>query len=256
VIKVGTSGYSYQDWKGPFYPERLHPSGMLEFYARHFTAVELNTTFYHIPEARTMEAIARKAGGRVEIAVKANQGLTHTREGWAKVLPLFKEALKPLEEIEALGCVLAQFPYSFKNTTENQEHLCHLKEGIAPVPLVAEFRHRGWIREEIFRLMEREAIGFCSVDEPRLPNLPPPIVKVTSRIGYVRFHGRNRATWWEHQEPSERYDYLYSEEELLEWVPKIRSLAKMTEKCFVFFNNHPKGQAVANARMLLSLLAE
>lgn len=256
MIKVGTSGYSYQDWKGPFYPEHLLASGMLGFYARHFDAVELNSSFYRIPEPRMMEAITRKAGGRVEFAVKAHQDLTHSREGWARALPTFLKALKPLEDAEALGCVLLQFPYSFRNTPENTEHLLRLKEGFASVPLVVEFRHRGWIREETFRLLEECGIGFCCVDEPRLPGLPPPLVKATSRIGYVRFHGRNQARWWEHKEAWERYDYLYTEEELREWVPKIKALAQATEKCFVFFNNHPKGQAVSNARLMMQLLAE
>lgn len=256
MIKVGTSGYSYEDWRGIFYSERLPPSRMLEFYARHFEAVELNSPFYRIPEPRMMEAIVKKAGGRVEFAVKANQNLTHRREGTTSALPLFREALRPFEEAGILGCVLAQFPYSFRNVPENREHLLRLRDGFNPIPLVVEFRHRGWIREEVFRLLMEHAIGFCSVDEPKLPNLPPPVVKATSQIGYVRFHGRNQASWWEHKEAWERYDYLYSEEELKEWVPKIKTLAQATEKCFVFFNNHPKGQAIQNAQMMIRLLAE
>lgn len=254
MIKVGTSGYSYQDWKGPFYPEGLPASRMLEFYASHFHAVELNSPFYRIPEPTMMEAIARKAGGRVEFAVKANQDLTHTREAWAKALPPFLEAVKPLEDARILGCILLQFPYSFKNLPANKEHLLRLKEGFASIPLVVEFRHRGWIREDVFKLLEEHDLGFCCVDEPRLPGLPPPLVRATNRIGYVRFHGRNQATWWEHKEPSERYDYVYTEEELKEWVPKIQALARGTDKCFVFFNNHPKGQAVANAQQMIQLL--
>jgi uncharacterized protein YecE (DUF72 family) len=228
---------------------------MLEFYTRHFPAVEINSTYYHIPPARNMASMARRAEGRVEFAVKAHQDMTHTRDKYGDALPLFRDAIAPLREAGSLGCVLVQFPFSFKATPENTDFLRRIAGDLAPDPVAVEFRHRSWTSEETFDLLRNLGVAYCCVDEPRLPNLPLPVVRATAPIAYIRFHGRNRQKWWTHAEAWERYDYLYSEGELLEWVPKIRSLAEATQKCYAFFNNHAHGQAVTNAQMLIGLLS-
>ncbi len=255
VIKVGTSGFSYPEWKGAFYPEKLPQQQMLAYYAQHFPAVEINSTYYHIPTPRNMAAMAKRAEGRVEFAVKAHQDMTHARDKYADAVPLFREAIAPLREAGALGCVLFQFPFSFKATLANADFLRRIASDLALDSVVVEFRHRSWTTGETFGRLHDLGMAYCCVDEPRLPNLPPPVVQATSPIGYVRFHGRNRQKWWTHAEAWERYDYLYSEAELLEWVPKIRALAETTQKCYAFFNNHARGQAVTNAQMLIGLLA-
>ena len=254
-VKIGTSGFSYPEWCGPFYPEKLPRQQMLEYYARHFLAVEINSTYYHIPPARNMAAMAKRAEGRLEFAVKAHQDMTHARDKYADALPLFRTALAPLREAGALSCVLVQFPFSFKATAEHTDFLRRITGDLAPDPVVVEFRHRSWSREDTFDLLAKLGVAYCCVDEPRLPNLPPPVVRATAPIAYVRFHGRNREKWWSHAEAWERYDYLYREEELLEWVPKIRFLAGAARVCYAFFNNHARGQAVTNARMLIQLLS-
>jgi len=256
MIKVGTCGFSYPEWKGPFYPEKFSPHRMLAYYARHFPAVEINSTYYHIPAARNMAAMAKRAEGRVEFSVKAHQEMTHVRDRYAEALPLFREALAPLREAGALGCVLVQFPFSFTATAANADFLRRVASGLRPDPVAVEFRHRSWATDETFDLLRTLGAAYCCVDEPRLPNLPPPIVRATAPIGYVRFHGRNRQKWWAHAEAWERYDYLYSEAELQEWLPKLRSLAEETQTCYAFFNNHARGQAVTNAQMLIGLLSE
>lgn len=255
-VRVGTSGFSYPEWKGPFYPKGLPPQEMLPYYARHFPAVELNATFYRIPPARNMESLVKRAGPGFEFAVKAHQEMTHERQGLANALPAFREAIKPLVDAGVLGCVLVQFPYSFRQTPANQEHIRRIKEGLPETPLVLEFRHRSWLQDPVFDLLRREGLGFCCVDEPRLPGLLPPVAIATAPVGYVRFHGRNAAKWWHHEEAWERYDYLYSAAELGEWVPRIRTLAGSTRRSYVFFNNHAGGQAVTNAQMLTRLLGE
>lgn len=255
MIKVGTSGYSYAEWRGPFYPEGLAQPQMLEFYARHFSAVEINSTYYRIPPPRNMAAMAKRAEGRLEFAVKAHQDMTHARDKYADTLPLLKAALAPLREAGALGCVLAQFPFSFKATAPNTDFLRRVASDLAPNRVAVEFRHKSWTTDETFALLCDLGVAYCCVDEPRLPNLPPPVVRATSPLAYVRFHGRNRRKWWTHAAAWERYDYLYSEAELLEWVPRIRALGEAAQKCFAFFNNHARGQAVTNAQMLLGLLA-
>ncbi len=254
MIKIGTSGFSYPEWRGPFYPAKLSSRDMLVHYARHFPAVEINSTYYHIPPAKNMAAMARRAEGRLEFAVKAHQDMTHNREQYATALLPFREALEPLREAGSLGCILVQFPFSFKASSANADLLKRMAGDLATDPVVVEFRHRSWITEETFRLLEEQRLAFCCVDEPHLPNLPPPVVRATATLAYVRFHGRNREKWWQHDEPWERYDYLYTEAELTEWVPRIRSLTETAGKCFAFFNNHARGQAVSNAQDLLRLL--
>ncbi len=255
MIKVGTSGFSYPEWGGTFYPEKLPRQQMLDFYARHFSAVEINSTYYHIPPVRTTAGMAARAEGRLEFAVKAHQDMTHSREKYDEALPSFREALGPLRESGCLGCILVQFPFSFKGTPANTDFLRRVVGDLTPDPVAVEFRHRSWIQDETFGLLQSLKAAYCCVDEPRLPNLPPPIVRATAPPAYVRFHGRNRQKWWTHEEAWERYDYLYGEDELREWLPQLRTLGDAAGKCYAFFNNHARGQAVTNARMLADLLA-
>jgi uncharacterized protein YecE (DUF72 family) len=119
---------------------------------------------------------------------------------------------------------------------------------------VVEFRHAQWLKPEVFGWLRDRNIGFCCVDEPQLPNLLPPLAEVTSDIGYVRFHGRNAAKWWQREHAYERYDYAYSAEELKEWLPRINKLNSLTEKTFVFANNHWRGQAIGTIRQLRFML--
>jgi len=116
-----------------------------------------------------------------------------------------------------------------------------------------EFRHASWTTPETFAFLREARLAFCAVDTPRLPGLPPPVVAATAPLGYVRFHGRNRATW-RTGTAATRYDYLYTEGELAEWLPRLRGLAAETQRAYVFFNNHVRGQAVSNAQMLAGLL--
>ncbi len=255
VILIGTSGFSYSDWKGPFYPKDIRAEEMLPFYARHFSALEINYTYYRMPEARTLGRMLEKTGGRVTFAVKAHQDITHARVDGA-LLARFVEALAPLRESGTLGAVLAQFPWSFRFSAAGRDYLKRLAEGVRGLPAVVEFRHAGWIRQEVFDLLRREQLGFCCVDQPRLNGLIPPVAVATSPVAYVRFHGRNADAWWEHEEAYERYDYLYGEAELREWVPRVRALEKEAERVFLFANNHFEAKAVTTARMLAALLAE
>jgi uncharacterized protein YecE (DUF72 family) len=255
MILIGASGFSYDDWVGPFYPESLPKQDWLTYYSQHFRACELNFSYYRVPTAKSLEQMAEKSGGRVEFVVKANQEMTHVREDNAQVFASFNNALIPLTEQKLLGGVLAQFPYSFHNTQDNRAYLKRFKEQMGNIPVVVEFRNCRWINEATFKLLRELGCGFCCVDEPLLKGLLPPVAVVTSDIGYVRFHGRNQEKWWEHDDPAERYDYLYTEAELQEWIPKIQALEKHSKKVYVFTNNHRKGKAVQNAKQLQLMLA-
>lgn len=256
MVYLGTSGFSYDDWVGPFYPVGLPKREWLVYYAREFDTCEINSTYYALPQPSTLEAMARKTQQRFLFSVKAHRQMTHERGENAAVFRDFQRALEPLLEQGRLGCVLAQFPYSFRWSRQNYDYLQLLRERLGDLPLVIEFRNDGWLQPQVFDWLRRLNLGFCCVDEPALPNLLPPIARATARVAYVRFHGRNVAQWWEHEHAYERYDYTYSPEELSEWVPKIRQLDKEAEQTFVLANNHFRGQAVDTIRKLRILLRD
>lgn len=254
MFLIGTAGYSYEDWRGVYYPEDLDKKEMLSFYSREFSFTEVNSTYYAMPNRFMLYHMQAKTPDHFQFVIKAYRGMTHKREDNEQHFLDFKEALQPLIEKGKLGCVLAQFPTSFRNKDENRDYLKDFKERMGDIPVVIEFRHEEWIDERIFELLEEEELGYVCVDEPQFKTLVPPVVRATSRIGYVRFHGRNYKKWWHHKETYERYNYLYTEEELKDWVPKIEKLADRTEKTFVSMNNHYRAQAVINGRMLREML--
>ncbi len=257
MIRIGTSGYSYDDWVGPFYPEGTDKRKFLDHYAGHFGCVEVNYTYYRMPNARTLGAMAEKTGDDFRFVVKANQEMTHDRGGdKTETFAEFIDALSPLRDSGKLGCVLAQFPSSFRCTKPNVGYLRTFHELMPDLPVVVEFRHRSWERDGTYRFLHERGMGFCCVDQPQFRNLMPPVAEVTSDIGYVRFHGRNAEKWWNHDEAWERYDYLYTKEELGEWVSKVSDVAERSEQTYLFFNNHYNAQAVQNATDFADLLEE
>ena len=259
TIRIGTSGFSYKDWVGPVYPKGLHKAEWLGYYARElgFHTCELNFTYYRLPDPRTLERMAAKVTEGFTFTLKATRTLTHERDkATPEEFARFVEGVQPLIAEEKFGCVLAQFPYSFHATPENHGFLRRLREGMGELPVVVEFRNARWLTDETFALLREQGLGFCCVDEPRLKGLIPPVARATGPVAYVRFHGRNAKKWWRHDEPWERYDYTYSDEELREWAPEIRGLAEEAETVYCFANNHWEGQAVSTARQLGLLLGE
>jgi uncharacterized protein YecE (DUF72 family) len=252
-VRIGTCGYSFRDWVGPFYPPGTPPSAMLPYYAARFPAVEVNVTYYRLPGPRVFEQIERKTPDGFEFFVKLQADLTHKRDRDPLHVEAFLEAVAPLQRAGKLQGALAQFPWSFRSNRENRDYLRWLGRAYTPRPLVIEFRHKSWDDEETYRLLSDEGLTFCCVDEPKLPGLFPGVVKLTGNTGYVRLHGRNSESWWGGQ-GSERYNYLYSQEELQEWVDKVRELASQAPVTYVFFNNCHAGRAAHNARTMGELL--
>lgn len=254
MIYLGTSGFSYDDWVGPFYPSGMPKKDWLLYYAREFNACEINATYYTLLRPEVLDSMAVKTGDGFHFVVKANQQMTHEREDNEEVFEFFREMLRPFLERGKMGCVLAQFPYSFRFSDQNRGYIEAFKERLGDLPVVVEFRNARWLNEDVFSWLRSHGLGFCCVDEPPLENLLPPVAEATSSIAYVRFHGRNKEKWWHHEHAYERYDYSYSQEELEEWLPKIRYLDKMAEKTFVFANNHWRGQSVSTIRQLRMML--
>jgi uncharacterized protein YecE (DUF72 family) len=254
-IYIGTSGFSYADWDGHFYPEGTKKADYLLHYSKFFRTVEINYSYYTLPTAKSMALMLDKSNGTVRFAVKLTRVFTHERTGGPQEVSRFLAAVEPLARAGVLGCLLAQFPGSFRPTAEAGRQIEQVASWFGEHPLVVEVRHASWGHPRFFEFLRERGVGFCCVDEPQLPGLLPPTEHVTSPTAYVRFHGRNAAKWWRHERPEERYDYLYSEAELAEWVPRIRRMAAAARETFVFFNNHFEGKAVANAVTLAEMLS-
>lgn len=254
MVYIGTSGYSYPDWVGPFYPGGTPRTRFLELYARSFRFTELNFSYYRMPTARMLESMAGQVPEGFLFAVKAHGSMTHERkEGWRSSCGEFAEALKPLTERDALAGVLLQFPFSFGYTGEHRLYLDALLSELNPLPCFVEFRNAGWEKERVRGALDGRGAGLVATDEPRLEGLPGFHPCLCGMDGYFRFHGRNSAAWWTGDNTS-RYDYRYSREELAEFAAALRDIESGARRVFAAFNNHRGGQAVANALELAGLL--
>ena len=253
MIYLGTSGYSFRDWVGPFYPPGVRSAEMLPHYARSFSAVEINATYYRIPPPRIFARMAERTPPGFRFTVKLPAAATHERVRDPAVFDAFLSAVTPLEQAGKLYGFLAQFPSSFRPGEESYAHLEFLRARLSQRSLFAEFRHESWARSATFALLESLGVGFCAVDEPRLPGLFPPIVRPTGPVGYVRLHGRNADAWWS-GDGSSRYDYLYNDRELAAWATAIRQLEAHSRDTFVFFNNCHAGHAARNALRMAEIL--
>ncbi|MBN1859431.1 DUF72 domain-containing protein [Candidatus Bipolaricaulota bacterium] len=251
-MHVGTSGYSFRDWVGTVYPSGTPTGKYLTHYAQWFDAVEINATYYRIPPPTVFEAILAKVPSEFTFVVKLPREATHQREKLAEITPPFLDAIAPLVEHRQLGGLLAQFPYSFKNTTDAIRHL----EAIArmsirrDLPVNVEFRNASWYQSDTFDTLRNLGLGFVNVDLPPLPGLPPPSNETTSQTAYYRLHGRNTKTWWNRASPGLRYDYLYTVDALEAWAKRAEEQAGNVSKTFVFTNNCHLGQSVVNALQL------
>jgi uncharacterized protein YecE (DUF72 family) len=255
-ILIGTSGFSYKDWVGPVYPPGTPAKNYLSLYEKEFNFTELNFSYYRQPDPRTLERMAHVTGDDFQFAIKAYKGITHEISGDCESeIKLFRNGVAPLIQASKLAVVLIQFPYSFHYTAESRKHLLAVCRGFEGIPAAVEFRGDDWQRESVYRGLADLDVALVNVDAPDLRGLPKPGEIVTSHIAYARFHGRNKKMWWKGDNTS-RYDYLYSDAELSEWISRIKNMTKKSSKVIVAFNNHWKGQAVTNARKVKEFLTE
>jgi len=253
-ILIGTSGYSFDDWEGSFYPPGTPKGKRLDHYVQHFPCVELNSTYYRIPHPAVMVRLEEKTPAGFEFTIKANEAMTHRRSRDPEVYRSFLACLEPFQRADKFHGVLLQFPWAYRNDEPGRAHLAWLRQALPSMPLWVEFRHVSWDRPEVYRFLEDLNLGFISVDEPALPGLFPPVSHVTNDVAYVRFHGRNAASWWG-RDGHDRYDWDYSREELSSWVGRIREMAARARKTYVFFNYCYMGRAVTSARLMKGLLS-
>ncbi len=250
MLRIGPAGWDYPEWQGVVYPPRLKGAARLSFLASMFGGVEINVTFYRPlgPEQgeRWLAAVAGAPDFR--FTAKLWNRFTHERQLAPAEADRFRQGLRPLLTAGRLGVLLAQFPYSFHNTEENRGYLAELRGVFPEFPLALEVRHRSWQRREVQEFLQDLGLDFCNIDQP-LVSYPMGATRwVTGPRGYLRCHGRHKEAWFEFgADRQARYDYLYSPEELGELAERARELLAKAPDVYVIFNNHPAGQAVANA---------
>jgi uncharacterized protein YecE (DUF72 family) len=283
-IRIGTSGWSYPSgagtWNGVFYPVPPRGGGRgrpgagkfdeLRFYAEHFDTVEINSTFYRVPTIESGRKWAERTPSGFEFSLKLYQKFTHPEmfqkatgdRAWdlgQKDVDEFRAALDPLAAAGKLGALLAQFPASFKNDTNARGYLEWLLGRFRGYNVAVELRHRSWsdAAADTLRLLGEFGAAWAQIDEPKfrlsvrqtlLPNVPT--------FYYLRLHGRNAAQWWRHDKSEDRYNYLYSPEELAPIAAAAKSASREVRKAYLYANNHFSAKSVANAAILKHQLGQ
>jgi len=261
MIRIGPAGWSYKDWEGTVYPQKPGKNfDPLEYLARYFNTIEVNSSFYRPPTASTTKAWAKRVAGNKEFTftAKLNRLFTHERgKATAADEKEFHTGMAPLLKSGKLGALLLQFPWSFKNTEEDRIYLAKLLEKFRSYPLVLEVRHASWNTPAMYEWLQERGVGICNIDQPVFSKSIRPAALTTSLVGYVRLHGRNYQNWFREKAPrDERYNYLYSFDELDPWLKRIKEVAKETRETYVITNNHFRGQAVVNAVEIEAALKE
>jgi uncharacterized protein YecE (DUF72 family) len=287
-VRIGTSGWSYPTgpgtWNGIFYPAgrsgaRGRRGGDLTYYAEHFDTVEVNSSFYRLPDPAATERWARETPAGFDFSLKLFQKFTHPEmygkgtspapreRPEASAIPAvtrldvdaFKRAIGPIAEASKLGAILAQFPPSFRHGADTREYLAWLLQAFADYPVAVELRHRSWSdhMDDALALLNGHGASWVQIDEPKfrfsirqdhLPNL--------RGLYYMRLHGRNAQKWWTHDHPDERYDYLYSPGEIDSFADTVSRVQRLVHTIYVYMNNHFAGKAVANAAALRHRLGQ
>jgi uncharacterized protein YecE (DUF72 family) len=265
VFRVGTSGWSYPSsgegsWNGVFYPPGKVDE--LSYYAQRFNTVEVNSTFYRPPAPGYVWNWVRKTPADFEFTIKLWQKFTHPgmfaqttgedSEISQNDVDTFRKGLEPLVKTNKLGCLLVQFPPSLRLTPQNLEGLNAILGNFEDYPMAVELRHRSWsdqlaLTEEI---LNNYGASLVYIDEPKFYFSIKQDFKPIGPIFYLRMHGRNVEKWFKHKSAAEKYNYLYSSEELDPFVSGLTQIKDLTKKLYVYMNNHYRAKAAANAIMI------
>ena len=257
-IRVGPAGWSYTDWEGTVYPKHGSKFDALAYLASFFDTIEINSPFYRIPPPTHAKSWVRRVASNPEFrfTTKVFRGFTHEKAALAaEDIRAFKTYLDPLMEAGRLGAILLQFPWSFKNSEESRTKLAQLFESFEDYPKALEVRHASFQNDDFLRFLDDHRVGFVNVDQPLFHDSVKPSDVVTGPVAYARFHGRNYEKWFAHEESWERYNYLYSKDELQPWVDRIERMAE-AQDTYVITNNHFRGQAIVNATELKQALGQ
>ncbi len=274
-IRVGTSGWSYPGgkgtWNGIFYPvapgRRSRGAGKfdeLRFYAEHFDTVEINSTFYGVPAPATTRGWAERTPEGFEFSLKLYQKFTHPdmfqkttgKDPWSlgqADVDDFKLAIEPIASAGKLGALLAQFPASFRNEPDTRAYLEWLLGRFGDYRVALELRHRSWSDQprETLQLLDAFGAAWTQIDEPKFKSsIHQSLLPNVKTFYYLRLHGRNAAQWWRHDSSEDRYNYLYSAEELHPFAEAAKDASRQVRKSYLYANNHFSAKSVANAAIL------
>jgi len=233
---IGCSGFHYNDWIGKLYPRDMKKEKWLEYYSQHFNSVEINNTFYKIPDKDALKSWLGQTPQGFSFSVKGSRYITHMKKlkDCRKHVRKFYKAIEPLKK--KLGAVLWQLPGNLHRNDEKIETFC--KELDKTYTNVIEFRHISWFRQEIYELLSSYDVTVCSLSAPG--DLPEILADTTGKI-YLRFHGKD-----------EWYRYRYNDRELGEWATKLNNSGAVIS--YVYFNNDYKAYAVDNCIKMKELL--
>ena len=266
---IGTAGWSYKDWVPNFYPKKQSGGfDWLQFYSHYFNCVEVNSTYYAYLSPRVFESWIRKVEDSDDFIfnVKLHQDFTHKRKYDEQNIKAIRYNLQILKNEERLGGLLIQFPYSFPYNNSATQFISELKDIFQNYNLFVEVRHSSWRNKEAYEFFKKNNLTFCTIDQPQIGQAIPFEPIITNDKAYIRFHGRNEEAWknsinnfgkkQSYEEQNQRYKYLYLPGELIEIEQVIKSIQSKVKEVHVIMNNHPKGDAVANAFELIHLLEE
>jgi len=252
-LYIGTAGWSYEDWQNIFYPfSHSKTFSWLKYYSRFFNIVEVNASYYkYLPKQIVASWQNQIDSDDFQFSYKLHMDFTHKKSYSEKQVDLVCENLELLREKNLLSGLLIQFPNSFTAINENVEYLSQLVEYFKNYERFIEVRHSSWIGKRA------KTVTFCTIDQPILNKFLPYIPTFGNEAAYFRFHGRNISAWQKslinfgkkqtYEQASERYDYLYNEEEIDSFTKGIKNISDKVQKVIVIFNNHPGGKAIANS---------
>jgi uncharacterized protein YecE (DUF72 family) len=293
-VRIGTCSWADDALVGHWYPPGVPARDRLAWYAEHFSTVEVDSTYYRVPDEKMVQGWSERTPDGFVMHVKAFGLMTRhpvrleqvppdLREGLpvddrgrvdrpprelrARVFRAFLDALEPLRSSGKLGGILFQLPPYVVWKPSSLDYLEWARDQLGGDRMLVEFRHASWFEEgvvdRVLRWLEERGMAYVTVDAPRSDarNVPRTVVAATAPMAYVRFHGRNAGTWNRRGGgASERFDYLYGEDELREWVEPLQELAGSSEEAYAFFNNNNQtngvAQAPAGAQLLRKLLEE
>lgn len=264
---IGTAGWSYKDWVGNFYPQQQSSNfDWLKFYSQYFNCVEVNSTYYTYLYPNIAKGWIKKVEDKEDFVftLKLHQDFTHKRKYSNENIKSVQDNLKILSNENRLGGLLIQFPYSFPFSLSAAQYIQILNEIFKEHNQFVEVRHSSWNRAEAFDFFKQLDVSLCTIDQPEIGRAVQFNPLLTNEKAYIRFHGRNVEAWIKsinnfskeqsYEQQSERYKYLYSPGELTETLQKIRELYDKVKEIYIIMNNHPQGNAVANAFEMMHML--
>jgi uncharacterized protein YecE (DUF72 family) len=265
TVRLGTCSFADEGLVKTWYPRGIStPKARLAYYGERFDTVEVDSPYYHLPDPAVTGRWAQRTPPEFVFHVKAHASMTgHEPAEQEHAFAEFRASLEPLELSGKLRGILLQYHPRFVKSNEAKTELSRVRALLDPLVPLVEFRHRSWLEEDeradTLGFFERNGLAFVSVDAPRTraSNVVPPVAAATHSVAYVRFHGRNVKTWNIRSEKSwQRFDWMYSAEELAEWVEKLARLAEEADEVYALFNNNRDDFAPRSAVILRGLLDE